>query len=171
METRKKLKELRIEADGMAKAGVASKDDLFAALPTLIELQNAIETLAVALRASKKAAAALSKSCTAYATEHPSVFANKELQLNQQGVLTGDVQLEGAVYHLACGYDGYVRTDAGKMTQEFLQTLPKSWRRARCEIDVSAINKANPTADKLAEYGLCEKPNDVWSEGVGDDAE
>ena len=115
------------------------------------------------LKASEKTMAHLSELCSRYALGHEGVFATKRLVPNQQGVKTGDVVLDEATYHFASGYDGYVRGRREKMTQEFLASLPEKWCRQKLELNVSGINENAPSDAELAEHGLVQKPNNVWS--------
>jgi len=172
METKRTLRELRLSAEGMAAAGITNQEALLAALPVLIELQNAVSGHRKAVNAASDAATSLSDRCTAYATKHPSVFEGGKLVENQQKVRTGDIRLENAAYHLACGYDGYQRCEEDeKMTKDFLAKLPESWRKTKTAISTTGINEAHPTAKELAKYGLKEKPKNVWSEGTLTEAE
>ena len=82
---------------------------------------------------------------------------------NLQDVRTGDVVLGEATYHFASGYDGYVRRADGKLTQDFLASLPENWRKASLKIDVSGINADGPSDEELAEHGLAPKTKNVWS--------
>lgn len=157
------LKELRERAEKLAAAGIANKDALVAALPLLIEFQEKVASARKNLRASEKTMAHLSELCSRYALGHEGVFATKRLVPNQQGVKTGDVVLDEATYHFASGYDGYVRGRREKMTQEFLASLPEKWCRQKLELNVSGINENAPSDAELAEHGLVQKPNNVWS--------
>ena len=50
------------------------------------------------------------------------------------------------------------------MTQAFLATLPEGWTKSKLELDKSAVNKAKPTEDDLAEVGLVRKVKQTWTE-------
>ena len=157
------IKELRERADEMISAGIANKDALFAALPVLTALQAKAEFAKKSLASSVKTLTMLSELCSRYALAHESVFEKKRLVANQQGVRTGDVVLGEATYHFASGYDGYVRRADGKLTQDFLASLPENWRKASLKIDVSGINADGPSDEELAEHGLAPKTKNVWS--------
>ena len=157
------IKSLRTKADELSAAGITNRETLLEALPVLVRLKELADFARKNLAASVVSATRLSELCTKYAKEHPGVFDAKRLVPNQQGVLTGDISLEGGRYHLACGYDGYERTDEGKLTKEFLDGLPEAWRKKSYKIDVTGINNAAPTPDDLAQHGLRAKAKNVWS--------
>ena len=157
------MRELRERAEEMISAGIANKDALFAALPVLTELQTRAESARKRLAAAVRATASLSELCSRYALEHESVFEKRRLVTNQQGVKTGDVVLDEATYHFASGYDGYVRSTPEKLTQDFLATLPESWRKQKLELSTSGINEAAPSDKELAKRGLAPKVKNAWS--------
>ena len=157
------IRELRERADGMITAGIANKDALFAALPLLTKLQAKAESARKNLAASVKALTMLSELCSRYALAHESVFEKKRLITNQQGVRTGDIVTDEATYHFASGYDGYVRSPPDKLTQDFLATLPESWRKQKLELSTSGINGDAPSDEELAKCGLAPKVKNVWS--------
>ena len=159
----KTIKELREQADEMISAGIANKDALFAALPVLTALQAKAESAKRNLAASVKSLTMLSELCSRYALAHESVFEKKRLVANQQGVRTGDVVLGEATYHFASGYDGYVRRADGKLTQDFLATLPEKWRKQKIELSTSGINEDEPSDSELARRGLAPRVRNVWS--------
>ena len=159
----KTIKELRERADEMISEGIANKDALFAALPVLTELQAKAEFAKKNLAASVKTLTMLSELCSRYALAHESVFEKRQLVTNQQGVRTGDVVQGDATYHFASGYDGYVRSTPGKLTQDFLATLPKNWCKQKIELSTSGINEDAPSDKELAKRGLAPKVKNVWS--------
>ena len=78
---------------------------------------------------------------------------------------SGDIEVDGKTYHFAYGFDGYDRAEQGqKLTQEFLKTLPEGWTKSKLELDKSAVNRAKPTEDDLAEAGLVRKVKQTWTE-------
>ena len=162
-ETKNKIKDLREQVEKMLKEGVATKERLLLALPLLIEFQEALAAARRSQRVCSEAAKALSEACTRYVQNHPSVLEAGHLVPDQNGVLTGDIIIDDADYHLACGYDGYMRTDGGMCTQDFLATLPAAWIKPNLRLSSTAINAANPGEEALAEAGLTGRPNNVWS--------
>ena len=158
------LKELRTHADELIDGGIPNKEALFDALPVLADLQVVTEIAKKQLAGAVKAMKQLSELCSNYALDHESVFENKRLIANQQGVKTGDIVREDATYHFASGFDGYQRKNPrDKMTQDFLARLPETWRKMKLDINVSGINADGPDEEQLDKYGLAQKPNNVWS--------
>lgn len=159
----KSMKTLRTEAQQVLDDKVDTKAKLYDALPKLISLQDAITA---ANTAAKKIAALkkeLSEACVKYAVEHPSVFEGGRLIENQSGVLVGDIVIDDVTYHLACGFEGYERSNGSNLSQPFLATLPDGWTKTKLELSTTGINAAKPSEEKLAELGLVEKPNNKWS--------
>lgn len=159
----KSLSELQHAAAAILRKGVTNKATLLEALPLLIELENAATATFRHASACLKVVRSLSEDCTAYVTDHPSVLEEGTFVENQNGVLTGDVFIEDTDYHLACGYDGYMRTEKAAMDQKFLSRLPKGWTKARLEISTTGINASRPTEEALAAAGLQPRPKNVWS--------
>ena len=160
---KKDMKTLRNEAEALLAGKIDTKAKLCAALPTLVELQRVLELSCKTQKATGVVAKRLAEACTAYAVDHQSVFEKGRLIANQNGVETGDIEIHGSMYHLACGYDGYVRADGEKLTQEFLMGLPEGWRKERFELDKSGVNEAEPSEGELLANGLVEKPKNTWS--------
>ena len=96
---------------------------------------------------------------------HPEYVFSQTFSVSPIGVESGDIEIDGKTYHFAHGFDGYDRAEQGqKMTQAFLATLPKGWTKSKLELDKSAVNKAKPTEDDLAEAGLVRKVKQTWTE-------
>ena len=163
MNTKKEMKTLRAEAQAALDGKIGSKAKLYAALPTLIALQNALAAARKSLQATAEIARKLSDACTAFAEERQTLFEEGHLVENQNGVRVGDIVIDDVAYHLACGFDGYMRTAGDKMTQEFLRTLPEGWVKTTSEISTTGINAAAPTDENLKARGLKAKPKNVWS--------
>ena len=157
------MKTLRAAAQTALDGKINTKSKLYAALPTLVAQQHALESARKTLNATGALTRKLSEACAAFAKDNETVFEAGRLIENQNGVRVGDIVIDDTAYHLACGYDGYMRTDGGKMTQDFLATLPTEWTTKKCELSTSGINANAPTEDDLAKYGLREKPNNTWS--------
>ncbi len=161
---RKDIKTLREEAEALVEGGVRNKVQLIEAVPALIELQNAAKAAKKNLDASNAVARALSKACSEYAHEHPEyVFGS--FMVSPIGVESGDLEIDGRTYHFKHGFEGYVRSEEGKLiTQEFLAGLPEGWAKSKLELDTTALNKAEPKAEELEEFGLMRKVKQVWAE-------
>ena len=157
------LKELREEAVELVKAGIENREALETALPILLELLSALSSMAKTLKSCKEVAEKLSDKCSNYAVEHPSVFVGKKLNTTEKGVKVGDVELGDKIYHLACGYDGFVRQSGDPMSQSFLESLPDGWAKSSLKLDTGAINKLATSMADLDKYDLMQKPKNVWS--------
>ena len=117
------------------------------------------------IKESQEVMQALSEACSAYAHEHPEYVFSQSFSVSPIGVESGDIEIDGKTYHFAHGFDGYERAERGQtMTQAFLATLPKGWTKSKLELDKSAVNKAKPTEDDLAEAGLVRKVKQTWTE-------
>jgi len=160
------IKSLRERADELVEGGINNKDALYAALPVLTDLQAKTEFARKSLASAVKSLSMLSELCSKYALGHESVFEKQKLVTSQQGVRVGDVILGEATYHFASSYDGFERNDGGKLTQDFLEALPKRWRKAAFKLSTSGINEDAPTDEELAEHNLRQKPKNEWSVGV-----
>ena len=157
------MKTLRAEAEALLAEKIDSKAKLCAAIPTLVRLQEALVIANRIRTASKRVADLLAEACTKYAEGHETIFEKGRLIPDQNGVRSGDIDIGETTFHLACGYDGYMRTNGEKITQEFLATLPEGWVKTKNELDTTGVNAANPSDETLEAYGLAEKPNNVWS--------
>ena len=56
-----------------------------------------------------------------------------------------------------------LRSTPDKLTQDFLATLPESWRKQKLELSTSGINGDAPSDAELAKCGLAPKVKNVWS--------
>lgn len=155
------IKKLREEAE--ATKEINSKEELVHALATLIKLQELNEVNEALNRKCKRVAANLSELCTAYAASHQEVFNGGSMIRNQNGVHVGDITDGSSIYHLACGFKGYIRSNGEKLTQDFLDALPKGWKKSSLSLDVTGINTAVDKGANPATYGLIDKPNNEWS--------
>ena len=164
MATKKEsIKSLKETAESFVKEGIPNKDTLKAALPVLIDLKTACEIAETNLKRAKQALLDLSAECSAYALKHETVF-DEGLVENQQGGQSCDITLDdGTTYHFLHGYNGYVRSDGGLMTQTFLVKLPKEWIRSKVTLNVNGINADSPDEARLAKFGLVEKETFVWN--------
>ena len=161
----KSMKALRENAEAALETGVANREQLRSAVPALVALQGAVRSMQLRIKESQEVMQALSEACSAYAHEHPEYVFSQSFSVSPIGVESGDIEIDGKTYHFAHGFDGYDRAEQGqKMTQAFLATLPKGWTKSKLELDKSAVNKAKPTEDDLAEVGLARKVKQTWTE-------
>ena len=161
----KSMKDLRKIAEAALETGVANREQLRSAVPALVALQNAVRSMQLRIKETQEVMQALSKACSAYAHEHPEYVFIQSFSVSPIGVESGNLEIDGKTYHFAHGFDGYERAERGQtMTQAFLATLPKGWTKSKLELDKSAVNKAKPTEDDLAEAGLVRKVKQTWTE-------
>ena len=161
----KSMKALRENAEAALETGVANREQLRSAVPALVALQGAVRSMQLRIKESQEVMQALSEACSAYAHEHPEYVFSQSFSVSPIGVESGDLEIDGKTYHFAHGFDGYERAERGQtMTQAFLATLPKGWTKSKLELDKSAVNKAKPTEDDLAEVGLVRKVKQTWTE-------
>jgi len=161
----KKIKELREDAEAALATGVANREQLRAAVPALVALQDAERSMQLRLKETKAVIQALSDACSKYAREHPEYVFDQTFSVSPIGVESGDLVVEGRTFHFSLGFDGYEHADpAQKKTQAFLASLPKGWTRTKIELNTTGINKANPTNEELAKYSLARKVKQVWTE-------
>ena len=161
----KNIKTLREEAEALVKAGVANRDQLRGAVPALVALQNAEKAQSQRLKETRAVIQALSDACSAYAHRHSEYVFDQTFSVSPIGVESGDIEIDGRTYHFTHGFDGYVRTEPSEtLTQEFLKGLPEGWTKSRLSLDTTALNKAKPSDDDLAEFGLMRKVKESWFE-------
>ena len=161
----KSMKALRENAEAALETGVANREQLRSAVPALVALQGAVRSMQLRIKESQEVMQALSEACSAYAHEPPEYVFSQSFSVSPIGVESGDIEIDGKTYHFAHGFDGYERAERGQtMTQAFLATLPKGWTKSKLELDKSAVNKATPTEDDLAEVGLVRKVKQTWTE-------
>ena len=161
----KTLKVLREEAEAALAGGVANMEQLTAAVPALVELQNAVESMAKRLKATQEVVRDLGAECAKYALAHPAHVFDRTFSVAPSGAKSGYLAVGERTFHFARRNDGYERTDpALTMTQEFLAALPSDWTRQRLALDRTGIANANATAEQLAENGLVRRVKDLWSE-------
>ncbi len=161
----KTIKTLREEASVLLEGGVKNYEQLAAALPALIALQDAIAAAKKHLDASKEVARALSAACSKYAHEHTEYVFNLGFSVSPIGVESGDMGLDGRVYHFLHGFDGYMCSEQGKtISQKLLAELPEGLAKSKLELDVTALNKADLDNEELEKIGLMRKVKEVWTE-------
>ena len=161
----KSMKDLREIAEAALATGVANREQLRSAVPALVALQSAAKSMQRRINETRDVIEALSEACSAYAHRHPEYVFNQSFSVSPIGVESGDLEVDGKTYHFAYGFDGYERAEQGqKMTQDFLATLPEGWTKPKLELDKSAVNRAKPTEDDLAEVGLVRKVKQTWTE-------
>ena len=160
------MKDLRETAEELLAAGINNKEQLAAALPTLIALQGAVKSTASNLKKSREAVGKLSDACAKYAVAHEKYVFGEACVKMPDGELRGDFAADdGRIYHLTHGVDGYCRTDPCEWaTQEFLESLPEGWARSKLELSTTGINSLKVSDEKLSEYGLMHKEKNIWSE-------
>ena len=159
------LKKLREDAEAALEAGVANKAQLVEAVPALVALQERIVQTQKSINAAKKVVEALTKLCSDYAHDHPQFVFDQAFSVSPIGGESGDLEIGEITYHYSRGFDGYIRTEPGKLlTQDFLSGLPDGWAKKKLELDVTAVANANLSADALAEHGLKRKPRYKWTE-------
>jgi len=159
------MKGLREKAEAALEKGVGNKSELLAAVPALVALQSAAKAMKKRLDETKEVIDRLSEMCSDYAHAHPEHVFSDSFSVSPIGVESGDLVIDGRNYHFSNGFDGYQRSDpAEKMTQEFLEGLPEGWAKTKLELDKTAINKAKPSEEELAEAGLERKPKRAWCE-------
>ena len=161
----KNIRTLREEAEALVRAGVANREQLRAAVPALVALQNADKALQLRIKETRAVIQALSDACSAYAREHPEYVFDQTFSVSPIGVESGDVEIDGRTYHFSHGFDGYVRNEPSeKLTQEFLKGLPKGWAKPSLSLDTTALNKAKLGEEDLKKFGLMRKVKDAWFE-------
>ena len=161
----KKIKELRKDAEEALAAGVANREQLRAAVPALVALQDAERSLQLRLKETAAVIDALSKACSKYAHEHPEYVFDQSFSVSPIGVESGDLVVDGRTFHFSHGFDGYEHADPSqKKTQDFLASLPKGWTKTRLDLNTTGINKTNPTDEELAKHNLARKVKEVWTE-------
>ena len=161
----KSIKTLREEAEALVEAGVANREQLRGAVPALVALQKAEKAQSQRLKETRAVIQALSDACSAYAHRHPDYVFDQTFSVSPIGVESGDIEVDGRTYHFTHGFDGYVRTEPSEtLTQEFLKGLPEGWAKSRLSLDTTALNKAKPSDDDLAEFGLMRKVKESWFE-------
>ena len=161
----KTIKALREDAETALAAGVANREQLRSAVPALVALQNAERSMRLRLKETQAVIQSLSEACSKYAHEHPEYVFDQTFSVSPIGVESGDLEIDGRTYHFTHGFDGYVRTEPSEtLTQEFLKGLPEGWTKSRLSLDTTALNKAKPSDDDLAEFGLMRKVKESWFE-------
>jgi len=157
------MKTLRENAEKAIAAGVANKEQLLAAVPEMIALQSAVTAAERRLKETKETLGELTELCSEYAHGHMRHVFGDSFSVLPTGVESGDLEIDGLTYHFSYGFDGYCRNDPSqKLTKDFLHGLPDGWTREKPELNTTAINAANPTAEELDAAGLMRKPKPKW---------
>ena len=160
----KTLRTLRKEAEAALKAGVANKEQLFAAVPALVALQEAVIAMNHLLKTSKDVIAELTEKCAKYAIKHQQTVFNQSFSVAANGSESGDVEIGEVTYHLSHGHNGFCRTDPKlELTQDFLATLPPNWVKTSTSLDRTKLRQEKVSNETLESYGLCRKVKDVWT--------
>ena len=158
------MKALRETAEAMLEAGISNKQQLLAAVPAVVALQDATRRLGYTLNAAKDVVRRLVEACSDYAHEHPEHVFDETFSVTPVGVESGDLAIEGRIYHYSRGVDGFVRTEPGVLlTQEFIRGLPEGWTKEKAELDLAGIKSAAPDAETLEAAGLRRKIKCCWS--------
>ena len=155
------IKQVRAAAEAITS--IESRAELVEALATLASLHELNEIAKTVRAKCLNAEAKLSELCTEYAAAHQEVFDGGAMIRNQNGVHVGDITEGDTIHHLACGFDGYIRVNGEKLTQDFISALPKGWKKTKVELDVTGINKAIDKGADASTYGLMDKPKNVWT--------
>jgi len=164
MATKADIDNLTPEIEAAIRGGVSSLNDLKVAVPLLVEYQEYLADYQKSLKRSGELAAELSRLCTEYATAHKSRVFDVSFSCSPIGVETGDIEIDGEIFHHVDGFNGYERDDGQKMTKDFYETLPSEWVKMQPKLDTSRIAKdTGDDEDELEENGLCRKRKCVWS--------
>lgn len=142
--------------------GVKNVETFKEILPRFIEALSQTKWSWKNARAMQEQATKLGDTLAEFVLTHPSV--SKELPVSPDGVRSFDVTVNNTVYHLSCGFDGYVRTDGEKLTQNFLATLDKGWTKGKLELDITGMKRSDVTGEEIIEAGLVQKPKNIWTE-------
>ena len=162
---KKTLKALREEAEAALAGGVANREQLEEAVPALVALQNAVESLKRRTNALQDVIDDLSAVCSKYALAHPEHVFDRTFSVAPSGAKSGYLAVGERTFRFSHKQNGYVRTDhAQKMTQEFLATLPSDWTKLKLTLDATGIAKAKATAEELSEKGLVRKVANTWTD-------
>lgn len=161
---KKTLKTLREEAKALLDAGVANKEQLFAAVPALVALQDAVLAMKDLFDTSKDVIAKLTAKCSQYALKHPQSVFNQTFTVAANGAESGDVEIDDVMYHFCHGHNGFCRTDPRlELTHDFLATLPPNWVKTSISLDRTKLRQEKVSNETLESYGLCRKVKDVWT--------
>jgi len=159
------LTTIRNEAKTLVEENITSKAKLLAALPTLIELADAVKAAKRGYDAAREVLEQLNDACADYALAHNGVF-DEGISTSPKGVKSGDITIEAVTYHLASGFASPKRIDGECLTQEFLAALPQDWAKASWSLDTTGINRLGLNDAQLEEQGLFRPAKNTWSAGV-----
>lgn len=151
-----------IRTDLDAVGAIKNIEDFKAAVRLVVESQTKLDDMGRLEKMIKAKTQEVSEKCSAFALAHRSVFVNG-LAKDGKGVEHGDVLIGDDLYHFAAGYEGLIRLDGGKMTQEFIATLPEKWVKAVLKPSQTTMQTLGVTEDDLHKAGLVRRANNVWS--------
>ena len=173
MSTKADVDNLTPRIESAIRGGVSSLNALRDAVPLLVKYQEYLADYQKSLKRSGELAAELSRLCTEYATAHKSRVFDVSFSCSPIGVETGDIEIDGEIFHHVDGFNGYERDDGQKMTKDFYETLPSEWVKMQPKLDVKRIKEeTEDDEDELEENGLCRKRVCTWSrKQVADPAE
>jgi len=159
------VKEIRETAEGFGP--VTNAEKLKEAVPSLIDAYQRVAEMAKCAKVVKRAIDVVAERASNYAIQHPGVFDDGKLMVSPIGVQSGDMTIDGNVYHFAAGFGPIVRVDGETLTQEFLMGLPKEWTKDEMKLDPTAImtkyGKGEAFASALEEKGLVRSAKNQWS--------
>jgi len=159
------MKARREEVEALIQGGIASKNALIAALPSLTDFKRAIKSDEERIKACKKVAAELEKLCCDYTKAHVKHVFGEEYTDLPTGSLNADLVIDSFKYHFINGYKGLARLDPTQlMTQQFIAGLPSEYVKTKLEVDERAITKDCPENADLEHLGLKYKEYAKWEE-------
>ena len=152
----RKMKDIREDAEKMIEAGVGNREKLFAALPVLIELQDAHNAANRNLREVKDLVKELAALCSAYARAHQSIFDEGLIEI-RDGSLAGDLTIDDITYRFNEKEGAPKRKDGSSLTQSFLAGLPETLRKSEL-----TLNATKASAEELDNAGLYRPVEGAW---------
>jgi len=155
------FKEIRKDLESLGV--INNKEQFLKALPILIEATTKCAQMRLTVKSINSLATDLNIAVSEYALNHLSVFLGGRLVTDGKGILHGDVEVGGKLYHFSSGYKGFVRADGDNVTQDFLDGLPEKWVKGKIELDATGIERLGVTDAELQKAGLVRRANNVWS--------
>jgi len=157
------MKDIREAAENFGH--VTNAEQLREAVPFIVNAQVRLAEMAKSLVVVSRALSVIHERASNYALNHPGALDNG-LSTSPIGVKSGDITIDGNVYHFASGFGAVVRKDGEMLTQEFLSGLPKEWTKVRMSLDTTAImskyGKGASFGDALDEKGLVRSAKNEW---------
>ena len=153
----KTLKTIRTEAEAVLGTGIKNKENLFAALPVMCELQSALTAANMVARCCRKVLDELNEKCSGYALVHQSVF-DEGLTEIRDNVLGGDITIDDVTYHFTTSPGEVRRIDGNNLTQSFIKALPEEMRKSIFKLDAGKC-----TDEELEKLGLAHDVKNTWS--------